>query len=112
MVVVKVVDAVAPLRRPLIGGEQTFHFIGEDIAWRHRVAIDQNRQRTVRHPAVRLKTELLRRCNQVSFNSGRRGFVDSYAGGEDTGGEVSAVDRPHPCEMRGVLSGVGTRGCP
>jgi len=115
VIVMEIVDSVAPLRRPLVGGEEVLHCFCEIVAGWKGVAVEEYRQRTVWHPAVGLEVELLRRRRCGIFNFGRRSFSASYGGGEDAGGEVSAVDRLHAYWMLGmanIVSGVGTRGCP
>lgn len=43
VIVVEVVDAVAPLRRPSVGGEEVLHRGGKVIALWRSVAIEQDR---------------------------------------------------------------------
>jgi hypothetical protein len=95
VVVVKVVDSVAPLWRPAVGSEEVFHFVREIIVCWKGVAVEQDGQRAVGHPPVGFEVELLRRGCWRCFQICSQGFPSSYARGEDTGGEVSAVDRFH-----------------
>src|SRR5438874_10518149 len=102
VIVVKVVDAVAPLWRPAVGGEEAFHFVREIIAAWKGVAVEKDRQRTVRHPAVGFQVQLVRRGCGRYFQFRGQGFSPSYARGENAGGEVSAVDRLHGHSMPGT----------
>ena len=101
---VKVVDAVAPLRRPEVGGEETLHCVGKVGAGWEGVAVVEDRQRAVGHPAIGLQMKLLRRGCRGCFGFGGQGFASSYARGEDAGGEVSAVDRLHTHSMHAQRS--------
>ena len=70
VVVVEVVDAVAPLRGPAVGGEEMLHGVGEGVRWIWAgwkgVTVEEDWQRTVGHPAVGLQVELLRRVNDMA----------------------------------------------
>lgn len=112
MVMVKIVDTVAPLRRPSIDGEEALHCGGKIVVCRHGVAVDQNRQRAIGHPAVRFEMELLRRHCGGTFRFRCQGFAASDAGSQNARGEVSAVDWFHVCSMLSAVSGVGTQDCP
>lgn len=61
VIVMKVVYAVAPLRRPAVGGEESFHCFGEIVASWKGVAVEKDGERAVRHPAVGLQVKLQRR---------------------------------------------------
>ena len=104
VIVVEVVDAVAPLRGPTVGGEEVLHCVCEIVACWEGAAVEEDWQRAVRHPAVGLEVELLRRgCRSVSDLRGH-GFASSYARGEDAGSEMSAVDRLHIHSMHAQRS--------
>src|SRR5437879_10386199 len=57
VVVVKVIDSVAPLWRPAVGSEEALHFVREITACWKGVAVEQDGQRAVGHPPVGFELE-------------------------------------------------------
>jgi hypothetical protein len=77
VVVMKVIDAIAPLRRPSVHGEEALHFRSEILTDGHDAAIEEDGQRAVWHPAIRFEMKLLRRRHRRNLHPGCRSFSAS-----------------------------------